>query len=300
MTDGTGRREPRNVPSLLNALRQDGFTGAVEVTGGAGGTLFLRDGLVGAVETPAAPSARSLLLKSGRIGEPDWEAALAALAETGDLARSLTGRGLVSAAELHLVCTAALYDGAFAMALQPVTGWRTDAGRVPELAAWPGQEPARLAEETALRQRTLREHLPSVAEFARRPVPPVSAAGRAGLDRLGARTRTVLLRADGRRTPRDLAFALGRGVYPVLLDLARAAPGGAGRAAEQPVPAPLLTARAAEPYAPAGAPSGDRPLPRRVPGGSGGRPRGRTQIPNAGPPAPVSGTGTGLPEESAP
>lgn len=135
------RREPRNVPSLLSRLRQDRFTGAVEVEGGPGGTLFLHDGLVVAVESPTAPSARSLLLRSQRIDEQDWEAALAAVTESEPLASVLTGRGLITAAELFVVCTAAVFDGAFAMSLQPASGWRTDPGRVPELAARPGQEP---------------------------------------------------------------------------------------------------------------------------------------------------------------
>ncbi len=77
MTPDTERREHRNAPALLAELRRERFTGAVDVEGGPGGTLFLRDGLVGAVESPAAPSARSLLLKSGRVEEDDWEAALA-------------------------------------------------------------------------------------------------------------------------------------------------------------------------------------------------------------------------------
>ena len=38
---------------------------------------------------------------------------------------------------------------------------------------------------------------------------------------LGKRQGEILALADGRRTPRDLAFALGRGVCPTLLHLAR-------------------------------------------------------------------------------
>ncbi|WP_433891039.1 hypothetical protein [Streptomyces sp. CA-111067] len=277
---GGGRREPRNVPSLLTSLRQEGFTGAVEVEGGPGGTIFLRDGLVGAVETPAAPSARSLLLRSQRIGEEDWEAALAACADGERLEAALTGRGLISAAELSIVCTAAIFDGAFAMALHPVTGWRTSPGSVPELAASPGQEPARLTEETALRLRTLRERLPSVGEFARTAVRP---AARSDLDRLAARSRALLLDANGRRTPRDLAFTSGRGVYPVMLDLARlAARRFVVRDGDAPPARPLLTARAAE--QPASPRTGDAPLPRRNPGGNLPAARAADRPPRAGAP----------------
>lgn len=297
MTDDAERRQPRNVPSLLADLQQQRFTGAVEVEGGPGGTLFLRDGLVGAVETPAAPSARSLLLRSERIGEQDWEAVLASVAEHGDLAAELTGRGLITAAELSVVCTAAVFDGAFAMALQPVTGWRTHAERSPELAAWPGQEPARLTEETASRLRILRERVSSVGEFARTPVRP---AQRTDLDRIGIRRRELLLGANGRRTPRDLAFALGRGVYPVMLDLAGlSARRFVARESDPPPPRPLLTARAAD-RPPAPGTAADAPLPRRRPGTNlpPGRPP-RNHPPSERPGA-VSQTGTSLPEESAP
>lgn len=353
---GAPAREPRNVPSLLARLRQQHFTGAVDVEGGPGGTLFLRDGLVGAVESPAAPSVRSLLLKSGRIDEGEWAEALTVVTELHPLDAALTARGLISPAELRLVCTAALFDGAFAMSLQPVKGWHVEPGRVPELAVWPGQEPARLVEETARRLRTLRERVPSVAEFARTPVRDAGAgagartgAGAAGasgtsgagtartgigaagvpnaagasgasgvdsgaaadLPRLGARGRALLRHADGRRTPRDLAFAVGRGVYPVILDLLGPATGRhAAPAAEPPGPRPLLAARtaartaagsAAPPPAP---PTGDVPLPRRRPGHNlpPGRPgaRPRTAEPSGAGPSGAAAPVPNAPEETAP
>lgn len=268
MTYSPGRhasreRAPRNIPSLLTQLRQDRFTGAVVVEGGSGGTLFLRDGLVGAVESPAAPSVRSLLLKSSRIGEHDWEAALVAVGEDRPLAAVLTGRGIISDAELSVICTAALFDGAFAMALQPVTGWRLDPGRDPELGAWPGHEPPRLVEETGVRLRTLREQVASVGEFARTPVLP---AIRTDVEGLGSRDRTLLLSVNGRRTPRDLAFATGRGVYPVMIDLLRlTARRFLVQTVEPHAPGPVVTARTSERPAPP-PPADDAPLPRRSPG----------------------------------
>ncbi len=372
---GAPAREPRNVPSLLARLRQQRFTGAVDVEGGPGGTLFLRDGLVGAVESPAAPSGRSLLLKSGRIDEGEWAEALTVVTELHPLDAALTARGLISPAELRLVCTAALFDGAFAMSLQPVKGWHVEPGRVPELAVWPGQEPARLVEETARRLRTLRERVPSVAEFARTPVRDAGAgagartgagaaagagartdagaaaadtvgagtggagtartgigaagvpnaagasgaAGTSGVDsgaaadlpRLGARGRALLRHADGRRTPRDLAFAVGRGVYPVILDLLGPATGRhAVPAAEPPGLRPLLAARtaartaagsAAPPPAP---PTGDVPLPRRRPGHNlpPGRPgaRPRTAEPSGAGPSGAAAPVPNASEETAP
>ena len=114
-----------------------------------------------------------------------------------------------------------------------------------------------------MRLRTLREQVASVGEFARTPVLP---AIRTDVDRLGSRDRTLLLSVNGRRTPRDLAFATGRGVYPVMLDLLRlTARRFLVQAVEPHAPGPLVTARASERPAPP-PPAGDAPLPRRSPG----------------------------------
>jgi hypothetical protein len=55
---------------------------------------------------------------------------------------------------------------------------------------------------------------------ARDRVSAVSATARAGLAP-GQREEEILALADGRRTARDLAFALGRGLYETMLQLAR-------------------------------------------------------------------------------
>jgi hypothetical protein len=95
------------------------------------------------------------------------------------------------------------------------------------------------------------------------PFPPgqdrVSAApGAVSADaRLGDGRDEILALADGRRTPRDIAFALGRGVYATTLQLAAMREAGL-----------LLTVphRTMPPRpAPAGLPHRTRGLPRRVP-----------------------------------
>ncbi|WP_329129588.1 hypothetical protein OG552_03850 [Streptomyces sp. NBC_01476] len=269
MSDAPRRRPPRNIPALLAELRQERFSGAVVVVGGPGGALHLHGGLIVAVETPAAPTAESVLLKSGRITEADWAGARAATPPGGPLRAALIGGGLVGAAELDMVCTAALFDGAFAMALNPATGWRVDpAVPAPELAASPGEEPARIAAETARRLAVLRRHWTPLGEFVRAPVRPAPSA-RDGVRPLDARRSRLLLGVDGRRTPRDIAFATGRGVFPVLLDLARLeAKRFIGREPQEARAAPLVAVRA--PTGPAASPPGGGqetagPLPRRTP-----------------------------------
>ena len=62
--------------------------------------------------------------------------------------------------------------------------------------------------------------LPFEATYRRERLIAAPGAVRPGV-RLGAGQDEILALADGRRTPRDLAFALGRGVYATMLQLAR-------------------------------------------------------------------------------
>ncbi|MCH5672737.1 DUF4388 domain-containing protein [Streptomyces gilvus] len=276
----------RNVPALLQGLREGEFTGTVRVSGSPGGMIHLRDGLVGAIETPGAPSATSVLLTPGRIDDAAWLAACAAEPDADRLGAYLVSAGLIGAAELEVVCTAAVFDAAFAMTLSPVGGWETGE-REPTLLTTPGVEPRHLTEETTRRMTSLTGSGRTPGELARlRPrltknegsvgavagVPgagaPLAPRGDAWLPR---RYRDLLGGVNGRRTPRDLAFALGRGLYPVLLDLIRLEALGlvlweAGAATgDRPSTAPRVTP--GSPAATGPAPAAG-PLPRRRPGGA--------------------------------
>jgi hypothetical protein len=81
----------------------------------------------------------------------------------------------------------------------------------------PGAEQDGLLAEASRRIRVLAA-LP--ARNDRDRVVAVPAAAPPGV-RLGEGQDEILALADGRRTPRDLAFALGRGVYATTLQLAR-------------------------------------------------------------------------------
>ncbi|WP_328750399.1 hypothetical protein OHT57_33175 [Streptomyces sp. NBC_00285] len=266
----------RNVPALLQALREEEFTGTVRVSGSPGGTIHLRGGLVGAIETPGAPTAASALLTTGRVDDEAWLAACATEPDADRVGAHLVAAGLVGAAELEIICTAAVFDGAFAMALGPAGGWETG-DREPALVAAPGAEPRALTEEVTRRTGLLARTGVTPGELARlRP----EAAGDPGSGAMGfgdgspgawlsRRHRELLDGVNGRRTPRDLAFALGRGLFAVMLDLhrlealelirweARAAPGNRPSTAPRVAPEGLT-----------GPVPGGGPLPRRRPGGT--------------------------------
>ncbi|MFE7760212.1 DUF4388 domain-containing protein [Streptomyces sp. NPDC057438] len=260
----------RNLPALLQALHQEGHTGTVQVSGSPGGTIHLRDGLIGAIETPGAPTATSALLSSGRIDDDAWLAACAAEPDADRLGAHLVAAGLIGAAELEVVCTAALFDGAFAMALSPPGGWELTP-RQPTLLVRPGVEPRPLAEETTRRVALLTGAWGPAGDLARARPEAVTGRGAAEHDgRLTRRHRDLVDSVNGRRTPRDIAFARGRGLYAVMLDLirleslqavrwqTRTEPGG------RPSTAPRI---------PQGQPASEEPppragpLPRRRPGG---------------------------------
>ncbi|ACU72988.1 conserved hypothetical protein [Catenulispora acidiphila DSM 44928] len=266
---------PRNVPALLVKLLAEDFTGAVEVSGTPGGTIHLRRGLVIAVDTPNAPSVETLLIRSGRIDEDGWAAAITRRAtaaatttatatatdEVSDLNSVLIDLGLIGQGELEAVCIGAVYDAAFAMALNPAEGWTVhDAAVPPELVTCPGESPRGLADETSRRINALTRSWGSLAELAGARCRP---AARIDPALLTARQQAVLLAANGRRTARDIAFFLGCGVYPAMLDITRLR---ARRLLEWEAPRTTAPPSTARRVAPVERPTDEKAtaLPRRI------------------------------------
>ncbi|MFF2043183.1 hypothetical protein ACFVVX_22455 [Kitasatospora sp. NPDC058170] len=268
----------RNVPALLLALRRTGFTGSVIVSSAPGGTIHLEQGLITAIETPGAPTAETLLLKSRRVGEVAWATAETAASAArpsgapeawgGDLGAALVAQGAIGAAELEAVCTAAAFDGAFALVLSPPGSWETAEAAPPaRIALRPGVEPKRLFEETAQRLALLTRLWGPPGELARTRIRPAARAESEVL-RIPVRYREILGAATGRRTARDIGFALGRGMFAVLLDVARM---DARHLLHRERAHPTTTAPSVAPRTPPSEPlpAGTGPLPRRVPAGRG-------------------------------
>ncbi|MFD9762271.1 hypothetical protein ACFWXI_01875 [[Kitasatospora] papulosa] len=208
---------PRNVSAVLHTLYEQERDATVLVAGAPGGRIHVRQGLVVSIDTPGAPGAESILLRSGRVADTAWTAVRAACRdEEGRLADELSSRGLLTATEFEVLCLAAVFDAAFVLALATPQGWEVT-GPVPVPVSGPGLTPRRIAAETTRRLATLNGRwMPASALAALRvqPAEPVPS-------RLPSRYVTLLRAANDRRTPRDLAFALGRGTYAVMLDLAR-------------------------------------------------------------------------------
>jgi hypothetical protein len=196
-----------------------GMSGALQVTGDPGGTIHLAGGRVVGIETPGAPGPEVLLLRSRRVSESGWDAAFAAAAAGGRgcrMSTELVNRHLVGSGELEVLLWTAIADAMFALASGTVDEYRAEPGPVDfVLPLDPGAEADWLLAETSRRLLVL-SSLPARPDRDR--VVAVSGAEQSGVS---PGQGEILALADGRRTPRDLAFALGRGVYATLLQLAR-------------------------------------------------------------------------------
>ncbi|MFF8018701.1 hypothetical protein [Streptomyces sp. NPDC007929] len=254
---------PRNLPALLLDLHTQEHTGTVVVSGSPGSRIHLRAGRVQAVETPGSPGVETLLRGSGRLTEEAWSA-LCAAAESadGDLAAHLEERGLLSRHTFDVICTSAVFDAAFVTALTVPDGWEVTEEATPVPWSGPSFAPRRLAAETTRRLDVLTAHWGAPApEVARTPV--LAAANPP--QRIPPRYAALLQAANGRRTPRDIAFALGRGTYAVMLDLARMRELGLLRGPTGPgTPRPSTAPRRPDRRSPGRGRSAS--LPRRNPG----------------------------------
>jgi len=252
---------------FLVRFSREGFSGVLRVEGGPGGTLWVREGLLVAATTPAAPGPESLLLRSGRVSEREWTDAYAAGAPRDRLAAELAERGVVGAAGLEAVCLAALFDAVFAMVLCGVESCGAEPAdpgdHLPLLPVLPGVGVERLARETARRMEQAATWRALGLSIRGRPVPPaVPAPTLLGSDRI---RDAVLERANGRRTPRDIAFVLGKGLFAVMSEIARMVeegvldPGAPGAVPDRAAFVPEPGGQDADPAA---------ELPRRRPGTS--------------------------------
>ena len=197
------------------------FSGVLNVIGAPGGTIHLADGGITAIDTPWSPSAEVILLRTGAVLEGDWEAAFAAAAVArGHMRTELVSRGLLGTGELEALLRTTVADGMFAIVTGFVDSCRT--GESPLDHALP-LEPAASADwlmPEALRRARVLAAFPGPPMRPRERVMAVPGAVRPGA-LLGGGRDEILAAADGRRTSRDLAFVLGRGLYVTMLQLTR-------------------------------------------------------------------------------
>ncbi|MEV4076440.1 hypothetical protein [Nonomuraea fuscirosea] len=203
--------------TLLAGLARERSTGALRV--GRSGTIFLADGRVTYMECAQAPSVERLLAARGLMSET----ALRRLRDDGGCAR-LIEEGPLTAGELQYAVLGGVLDAAFF--LLPVSGARPKFR--PGERHWLGGQwffdVAGLVRECARRRAQLAEIWPS-AEVDLLPVRPLARLPGHGVT-LSRVQWEVVVRADHKATPLELAKQIGRPAYPVLLAVRRLAAAG--------------------------------------------------------------------------
>nr|WP_087887629.1 hypothetical protein [Streptomyces alboflavus] len=212
------------------------------------GILYLAEGHVVHAESPSAPGLDVLLTVGGALPARNWQDALTRAGARHEVGRDLVGSGGVTAGELELCHLGALFDAAFfalGTASGPtrfrygVTHWF---GRVRPVPA------AVVARETRRRRMLLDSVWPCPDVDTAPVVPRPPAPGQT----VTGRQRALLRLADGVRTPKAIAWALGRPTFHTLVEIRRMAAAGlveSPRTQSQdpvfPEPAPALPGPAA-------------------------------------------------------
>ncbi|WP_406270424.1 MarR family transcriptional regulator [Actinacidiphila glaucinigra] len=244
----------------LSRCRDERATGVLHVQGSPGGAFHLLDGAVVAVESPGAPGVGTLLVRSGRIDADEWNAAHDAAA-TGLLpGAAIAAGGRLGTAEFQVLHMMAVQDAVFAVlagrldncAFDPDAPGARPAALPQGLA--PGVEPEELLVEAGRR-------LAALASLPRRVSPDrdrVTAVGPPAWadEPLAPVRRAILGCANGRRSPRDIAFLIGRGVYTITVEVARMCAEGLVETVPAPQSPPV-----ADPAAPVADPAPPPPEP---------------------------------------
>jgi len=214
----------------LKEIAATRFSGVLRVDGSPGATVYVSGGGIAACETPGAPSLEVVLLRSRRVSESDWDAAFAAAAIANrHMTTELVKRELVRAGELEALLRTALADAIFALVSGRVDACHAEMSAVSSpLSLTPAARSGWLLAEATRRMQVLASFPePAVSAQDRIAVAPVALVPADAADTVrrglapGLGEAEILALADGRRTARDLAFALGRGLYATLLQLTR-------------------------------------------------------------------------------
>jgi hypothetical protein len=192
------------------------FTGALRLTGSPGGALWFRDGLVVVAESPGAPGAAAILIRSGRVSDEDW-------ARDGG-ADHAASAARIGAAHRQVLQLMANQDALFAV----LAGSIGSCALEPDPTAAPagqGQDAGALLDATFRKLDALaalpRAILPHRERLtARLADGGASPSGPSGMRPADLR-KAILGYADGRRTARDIAFVSGRGLYAVTVEMSR-------------------------------------------------------------------------------
>ncbi|HWH00161.1 MAG TPA: DUF4388 domain-containing protein, partial [Pilimelia sp.] len=195
-----------------------GATGALRVLDPPGGSVYLTGGRISYAECPSACGVDRLLTASGRLPAEAWRAAVAAGRANRQVGEVLLQQGLVTPAELEVVVLTALYGAAhFLFDLDGEVHFEVGAGHALGPLVELGLDA--VGAEVDRRRRLLADACADSRVDSHAVVPARRLPGQQVA--LTALQWEIVVNADRRRTPADLARVLGRDTFATLLEARR-------------------------------------------------------------------------------
>lgn len=271
------------VAERLDALARDGASGAMEIDGGPGGTIYLEDGYITFATSPAVPDLAARLIGSGRLSGDQWSQLLDESHPYGWIGTVLVERSFISKDDLRSVLRSVALDAITALTAASAGGPIVAGIRFTPLA-WHWARSMLRLDAGSVRA----EVVGRAGRLTRRDVPVAARPTLSDLDRRWAvvtREQWVLARKiDGVASVQDLAWDNGFALHDTIEWVAELVDGGlctvrggaAGSSPQASTVRPPARASGAAPESPGSAADLGSPLPRRSRGATLPRPKRKT------------------------
>ncbi len=218
---------PDVATSRVHQLAAEASTGVLQIVGHPGGLIYLANGRIVHAESPSTPGVEVAVLRAIRTDETAWEETLTSLqARAGRkaavaAASEAVTRGAVPPVRLDVALQSATADALLAMLGGygvTVTRTRFVAGQRP----WIGLGPP-LTADAALAEATRRLRLLHAVGWRVRPDDHIVGSAVTGAEaaplRLSQQQWDLVRLCPDRRTPRALAWMVGRGVLATTIEV---------------------------------------------------------------------------------
>lgn len=240
--DGTAPPARGQIAGRLDTLAQQGASGALQVGGDPGGTIYLKEGYLAFAESAAVADLGTRLVNSRRVGVDQWSQAQQDSQPDGCVGEALLSRGLIELVEWQTLVRAAALDALLALAI----GLAADPA-APGISFTGEQAPCVTSAPTmdaASAWAYARAEAGRLTGQAIGPETRPQLAG-PGRDQLtsGRQAPVVLGQIDGRATLQELAWRNGLALYGVMDWVARMIQEGVCTVARTPAKTPGGTVR---------------------------------------------------------
>jgi hypothetical protein len=195
-------------------LAQQRASGALEIIGNPGGTVFLSGGYLTYAESPAIPDLRTRLIRSQRISVGQWNEIIASDRDHGGVGALLVSGDVVSRGELRNLLWSVALDALVALTLPVKAGPVAGARFWPRRSPWVGSllrlDVASVWDDVSEKtERLTRREIPAEGCPQLRPMPHPWAV-------VKSEQWAVAWQLDGLATVRDLAWRNGFALYDTL------------------------------------------------------------------------------------